>query len=78
MFEKIVEQIEPINTMINEDFTRIYGQKEMNVMMDSVIGVLELLESQDSARVNEILKATGFKGVNDFFTKKEKAGEVVA
>jgi len=77
MFEELTQKIEEINTAINDDFLRIYGQKELNVMMDSVIGVLELLESQDSERVNEILKATGFKGAEVFFDQKEKAGELI-
>ena len=69
---EVAGKFENINTAINEDFTRIYGQKEMNVMMDSVIGVLELLESQDADRVSEILKATGFKGAEAFFIKAQE------
>ena len=72
IFVEMGKKAEKINTEINETFLRIYTKKEMDILMDSVIGVLDLLESQDADRVSEILKATGFKGAEAFFEKAKE------
>lgn len=69
MFSETTKKCEILNEGINDAFLRIYGSKEMNTMMDSIIGVLDLLESQDPKRVNQILKDAGFKGSEAFFEK---------
>jgi len=51
-----------------------YARKEMDLMMDSVLACLDMIEKQDAKQVNNVMRQFGWKGAEAFFREREKKG----
>ncbi len=74
LLQPVLDEISEFNTKINEEYLKIYARKEMDLMMDSVLACLDMIEKQDAKQVNNVMRQFGWKGAEAFFREREKKG----
>ncbi len=66
-----VETVTAFNNKVQDEYLKIYTKKDFNILVESVVAIIEFMEAEDPEKIVKLMKELGFKGTDSFWVKRE-------